>query len=467
MKVRFLPLDALRGISIFLMILSSAIPFGVLPAWMYHAQVPPPGHLFDPQIPGITWVDLVFPFFLFTMGVAIPFALQRKRDRGEPSVRIILRLAGRGLLLAAFAIFDEHIRPHRLSATPDTMTWLLSLLGFVLLFPMFGARPPFLSRRLWRMLQAGGWVGAAIFMASITYPDGTGFLVARRDIIILVLAYMAVAGGIVWLAARGSELVRWGVLGVYLALRLSAPSEGWVHELWSATFDPALFQFHFLKYLFIVVPGTIVGDRLLRWMAYDAAERVRTEWSSSRYAGIVAILSSLVVITVVGLYARLLFETVVFVFVLLGVFLNVVPSSRTPFEITLRGILNLGWYLLVLGLCLEAFEGGIRKDDSTLSYYAVTTGLAVFALGIVWVMMDVWKVARPFRTLIGGGQNPLVAYSAINNFTRPLLGLTSIGPILSSAFSTPWMGVVLGVIITWFTLWLAALCTRAKILLKT
>ena len=39
---RALGLDALRGFAILTMFLSGLIPFGVLPDWMYHAQVPPP-----------------------------------------------------------------------------------------------------------------------------------------------------------------------------------------------------------------------------------------------------------------------------------------------------------------------------------------------------------------------------------------------------------------------------------------
>ena len=35
---RALSLDAFRGYSILTMVLSSGIVFGVLPAWMYHAQ---------------------------------------------------------------------------------------------------------------------------------------------------------------------------------------------------------------------------------------------------------------------------------------------------------------------------------------------------------------------------------------------------------------------------------------------
>jgi hypothetical protein len=52
-------LDALRGLAILGMILSGSIPFNdMLPGWMYHAQVPPPHHVFNPDLPGISWVDL-------------------------------------------------------------------------------------------------------------------------------------------------------------------------------------------------------------------------------------------------------------------------------------------------------------------------------------------------------------------------------------------------------------------------
>jgi len=59
-------LDALRGFAILAMVLSSSIAFGILPPWMYHAQTPPPSHVFKPEVAGISWVDLVFPFFLFS-----------------------------------------------------------------------------------------------------------------------------------------------------------------------------------------------------------------------------------------------------------------------------------------------------------------------------------------------------------------------------------------------------------------
>ena len=75
-RERFRSLDVLRGATIFAMTLCAAIGWhSDLPAWMFHCQVPPPDYAFHPEVRGITWVDMVFPFFLFTMGAVLPFSL--------------------------------------------------------------------------------------------------------------------------------------------------------------------------------------------------------------------------------------------------------------------------------------------------------------------------------------------------------------------------------------------------------
>ena len=136
MKKREQALDALRGLAILLMVLSSSVAFGILPAWMYHAQVPPPYHVFKPEVPGITWVDLVFPFFLFTMGAAIPLAMQKKIAE-QPVIRTAGQIIQRYLLLVVFAIFTFYARAWVMRAEPDWRAQLLSIGCFFLLFLMF------------------------------------------------------------------------------------------------------------------------------------------------------------------------------------------------------------------------------------------------------------------------------------------------------------------------------------------
>ncbi|MGC8654733.1 MAG: DUF5009 domain-containing protein, partial [Candidatus Kryptoniota bacterium] len=229
---RVLALDALRGLSILLMLFSSTIPFGVLPSWMYHAQEPPPTHVFNPNLPGITWVDLVFPFFLFTMGAAIPLALSRRLRSGATLWRTFLAVAGRGILLAGFAIYVMQIRPHVISNNPDWKIWLVALLGFALLFPVLAKLPDDWSKTLRLSVRALGWGGAILFMALVRFPDGSGFSLYRSDIIILVLANVAFFGGAIWLISRDNWLLRLGIMGLLVAMRLSASLPGWVHDFW-------------------------------------------------------------------------------------------------------------------------------------------------------------------------------------------------------------------------------------------
>ncbi|MBP1613292.1 MAG: hypothetical protein H6Q13_740 [Bacteroidetes bacterium] len=109
MNNRAFSLDALRGYAIATMILSATICEGILPGWMYHAQVPPPDHVFDPSRYGITWVDLIFPFFLFAMGAAFPFSIGSKHNKGTGTLNLVIHSLLRGVKLTFFAIFIQQM----------------------------------------------------------------------------------------------------------------------------------------------------------------------------------------------------------------------------------------------------------------------------------------------------------------------------------------------------------------------
>ena len=101
---RALALDALRGLAILAMLLSGQLPFNqnALPSWMYHAQEPPPTFESIGTLPGISWVDLVFPLFLFAMGAAFPLALSRRMENKTPTWKLLAFVLERGFLLGFF-----------------------------------------------------------------------------------------------------------------------------------------------------------------------------------------------------------------------------------------------------------------------------------------------------------------------------------------------------------------------------
>src|SRR5262245_5834310 len=82
---RIVSVDAVRGFVMFWMIFVNDLagaPERIVPAWMRHFH----------GKSGMTFVDLVFPAFLFIVGMSIPLGLKSRLDRGEPIPRIILHI---------------------------------------------------------------------------------------------------------------------------------------------------------------------------------------------------------------------------------------------------------------------------------------------------------------------------------------------------------------------------------------
>jgi predicted acyltransferase len=460
-------LDAFRGLAILGMILSGQLPFGekALPGWMYHAQVPPPKHEWIGTLAGITWVDLVFPFFLFALGASIPLALVRRIEDGVAKWRIALFIAGRGALLGFFALYVEDIRPDVISKNPAAGTYWVGLLGFALLFPIFARLPAAWRPELRWGIRISGWVGAVCLLARLRYPDGSGFSLSRSDIIIVVLANVAFFGSLLWWATRNRLLLRLGVMGILIAVRLSnrpEPVPGWVNDIWRWSPAPWIYQLYYLQYLFIVIPGTVAGELLLEWMR-GTSSGPAWGWSKARCGAIACVMFALPVVLVVGLKARWLVSTTAAAFVLccFGWWLLSKPADAGG-----RFFQKLfGWaiYWLVLGLIFEPYEGGIKKDHPTLSYYFVTCGAAICLLIFPTILIDGFKVRRPVRLLIDNGQNPMIAYAGINNFVIPILALTGLERALSALETPPWLGFVRGVIITSLLAVSVSCFTRMKI----
>jgi predicted acyltransferase len=468
---RFYALDALRGLAILAMILSSEMPEGAnsLPAWMYHAQVPPPEHRFIP-FPGITWVDLVFPFFLFSMGAAFPLALGRRLADGVPECKIAAGILKRGFLLAFFAFFVIAIRPYVLSDQPTTGTWFLALAGFVILFPILMRLPETWSAALRWSVRVLGWLAALIFLGVVRYPDGSGFSVARSDIIIVVLANMAVFGGLIWVVTRRNLLARLGVIGIVLAIRLSNmphPLGGWVTDFWTFSPTPWIYKLYYLQYLCIVLPGTIAGDLVVQWTSASSFSSAPPVWSGLRRATIALLMLALILVMLIGLKSRWTTATplVIFGMCFAGWFLLKNPAS--PTEHLYRSLFSWGIYWMVLGLFLEPYEGGIRKDKATISYYFVTAGLANGAIIALSILIDACKKRRVLNLLIQTGQNPMIAYAGVNNFINPLLALTGAAGLLDHWADTPWRGFFRGLFVTLLIALVTAFLTRRKIFWRT
>ncbi|QBN17397.1 DUF5009 domain-containing protein [Flavobacterium nackdongense] len=450
MKKRALALDALRGIAIIGMILSGQMNLTHLPAWMAHAQVPPNAS-FDPSIFGITWVDLVFPFFLFAMGAAFPFSLGTKIDKGENKYRLCWDSFVRAIQLVFFAIFLQHMKPFVISSSVDSASCFISLFAFGLMFLMFANDIiPFFSKfkyGTWGVKLAAFFMGF-ILMYNLEYTGKktTDFDLYFSDIIIIVLANMAFFASVIYIFTYKKPNYRLLVLPFVMAVFLAAANPGWVKLVYDFTPAPWAYSFYYLKYLFIVIPGSLAGEYLYQWINSDSNELSET---SNRQAYLMAFTAlALIVSNVIFLFTRQLELNLFLTIILLGSGYFILKSNSSSFGVFWKNLFTVGAYCLLLGLIFEAYEGGIRKDQSTYSYYFVTSGLAFFALLFFSVICDYFKNIKSTKFLVLAGQNPMIAYVATALVVMPILTLLRLTNYFDVFKTGAFMGFLQGVLLT-------------------
>lgn len=139
---RLVSIDAFRGLTIIAMILVNN------PGDWGHVYAP----LLHAEWHGWTPTDLIFPFFLFIVGVVIPLALGRRLAAGGERRAVLGKIARRSLLLVALGLF---------------------LSGFP--FGLFGPRSFERLLETWRFPGVLQRIGVCYFLAA------TLFVTARED----------------------------------------------------------------------------------------------------------------------------------------------------------------------------------------------------------------------------------------------------------------------------------------------
>lgn len=562
-KPRAHALDALRGYAIITMVLSAMEAFSVLPRWMYHAQVPPPDHVFDPTIYGITWVDIIFPFFLFSMGAAIPLSLGRQHAKGESIMKLTWKTVQRWVKLTFFAIFIIHAFPFMLGYEQEWMRYAMPIFFFILLCFMFMPNPFGLSPYKARAITWSAYLVAVGFMLLQPYAGGAPFRLTDSDCIMLILANVSLTGSIIYLLTIGHHLRRLALLPFLVALFMAAhTANSWPALLIHTSWLPWLYLPAYQEYLLIIIPGTVAGEWIAQWLekmkANDMSKglvdnyqkkneavlengnplkggrgavlengnkvkndekavlenenmvRTRSEEMKDKENALalpVALLSlALIVVNVVLLFGRHLVANLVATMVLTALTALLLRSRReagttdveaakqraaskdassqeaakqevynqksssAPVSPTLhfwQRLSSAGAYLLLLGLCLESYEGGIRKDDVTLSYLFVTCGLAFYALLLLTVVCDHWHVRWLCTPLEMVGKNPMVAYVSSSMVIIPVLILTQLYPYIDALSSQPLTGFLKGVLLTALCMALTAWFTHKRWFWKT
>ena len=121
MKIsRIATIDVFRAITMFLMLFVNDIP-GIkqIPHWLLHADM-------NEDMLGFS--DIIFPCFLFVMGMSVPFALLKRKEMGESLWGTLRHILERTLALIVMGLFTVNLGSYDGEATGLPYSWYLILL---------------------------------------------------------------------------------------------------------------------------------------------------------------------------------------------------------------------------------------------------------------------------------------------------------------------------------------------------
>ena len=382
---RIRSIDLLRGLDVLLMLFVNEVA-GVAgaPSFLRHK---------GPSDDGMTITDLVFPAFLFIVGIAIPFALGARLRRGQARAEVLRHVVTRAAALVVVGVLmvnAEHAVPGWLSVP----LWnVLMTLGVVLVWAV--PRDGWGERR-WTWLRAAG-VLLLVFVAIVYRGDGlSGWLQLRPywwGILGLIgWAYLGVAS--LYLVVGDRPAIQTGLVALYgcVALADAAGGIGWP-----------------------TIPGPIMGP-------------------------------------IVGTDGA-----VVLAGTLLGVLLiRHQREGGSPWRCAAQ-MLGVAAALGAAGLLLHTLRGvdrafTISKIHATLPWGLVSAALTCAAFVAVFVMADLLGRARWPRTISIAGENPLLAYLmaplllSLFALSAPLFG--GADPYLALASPTG-VGLVRSAVFAW------------------
>lgn len=357
---RITSIDALRGFVMFTMIFVNDLagaPRELVPDWMVHFSDR------HKSGSGMTFVDLVFPGFLFIVGMSIPFALGSRLQKGEPPWKTFLHVLVRTVSLLALGILMVHEFPDSENlGWSSTLWWALmmaaAIFAFCTISPTGKNTPPERQRafHILSLVLRGAGMVALLYLALV--------FVGRKGQHILTLSPFSISTS--W----------YGILGLI----------GW-----------AYFAAAVIYLIFRTNRTALVACVALMTSFYAASRKGFFEnFPPNHIVDFGGTLGSQAAITVAGL--------------LLGSIL-VTPETRshgTRIKFTL-------WFITAFAFAAMLTTGlyGISKNAATPAWCLWSSAITA----ALWLLFYLWADVRPqsgfaktAQPLAVAGQNVLLAY---------------------------------------------------------
>jgi heparan-alpha-glucosaminide N-acetyltransferase len=355
---RITSIDALRGFVMFTMIYVNDLNEDLSPPWMKHFHGPN----------GMTFVDLVFPAFMFIVGLSIPVAMTIRLSKGDSPIILLGHVIVRTLSLLAIGIMMVNAESlpragsHFAKLMPLTPThwealmFLSGIFAFCSIGPSAKSSASAATRKFFTFLT--------IFLRNA----------GLATLVILAFNFRSRHGGrIITLQPFSIHTDWYGILGMI----------GWVYLIASVAF-----------LIFRTNRAALVAVTALLMCLYPAAKTglFNGLWIAD-HVRIGDILGSQGAIAVAGVLLGTIFLTPE----------TESPASRTRFTLLFSAGFSIA-ALLTYGLY------GISKNAGTPSWCFWSIAITAILWLIFYFVADVWKLTWISKPWAIAGQNVLLAY---------------------------------------------------------
>lgn len=393
---RIASIDVFRGLTILSMIFVNDLGrISGVPWWLKH---------FPADGDGMTFVDIVFPAFLFIVGMAIPFAISRRFEKGESALQIWRHIGIRTFALLVIGVFMVNISSFNASAVVVSKDlWIFLMFISVILvwnrYPRAEGKQRFLFIAL-RMVGIGG----LIVMAAL-YRGGSG-------------------ENVIWMRTSW-----WGILGLI----------GWAYLTSCAAY-----------LLFRKQIGAMIGVLALLIALYIGNESGALKFLDfiNKYVWLAGHIGGHSSLTVAGVIVAMLF-------------LDHSPARTPGKRIVWLLLFALG--LFVAGYLLRPLYG-INKVKATPAWCLYCSAICCVVYVFLYWLMDLKSVIRWSNFVKPAGANPLLAYilPAIVYALLAILGIQFLNQYLNSGL----VGIIRSLVFSLAIVTLAGLFYRWRVRLR-
>ncbi len=337
-NIRIASIDIFRALTMLLMIWVN--DFWTLidaPKWLNHARA---------SEDYLGFSDVIFPLFLFIVGLSIPFAIRQRRNAGDTTNTIAKHIIIRSASLLLIGVFMVNYETaHHDSLLVGKFWWCILMAFAVALIWMHWKRSP-VPKKYHNILQIFGLL-ILVFIAVI-YKGGEN--------------------GDLWMTTQW-----WGILGLI----------GWAYLI------NALAYLFVKGNLYILIGVFLLFNMLSVLNELNILPSINNHLSylSTIYTGTIPAFTS------AGIVATLIFKKL----------------STNNIKWILPSLVTLGVACLAFGIITRPIWG-ISKIQGTPSWLSICTGIAFLSFAILYVIADINKQTKWAKIIAPAGTATLTCY---------------------------------------------------------